>query len=88
MKPIMRASAVLSIFIVTALLSRCGGGSKQSSPPLTITTASLPNDNSVFAVIRKLQYRSRHSNRCVRQTLTLISPSARPASTLASLLSS
>jgi hypothetical protein len=43
MKPIMQASAVLSIFIVTALLSRCGGGSKQSSPPLTITTASLPN---------------------------------------------
>jgi hypothetical protein len=28
-------------------------------------------DNSVFAVIRTLQHRPRHSNRCVGQTLTL-----------------
>jgi len=37
---IVRARAFL---IAAALLSGCGGGSKQSLPPLTITTGSLPS---------------------------------------------
>ena len=34
------------------------------------TGTSFGADNSVFAVIRTLQHRPRHSNRCVGQTLT------------------
>ncbi len=43
MKSIAGATVAASCVISIAMLSSCGGGSQQSIPRLTITTASLPN---------------------------------------------
>jgi hypothetical protein len=43
MKPIVRSIIFVSCLTTSVLLSRCGGGSSLSVPPLTITPASLPN---------------------------------------------
>jgi hypothetical protein len=45
MKPIVRPIILVFCLISVAVLTRCGG-SNQSVPPLTITTASLPNGTS------------------------------------------
>jgi hypothetical protein len=55
MKQTVRAAVVASILIAIALFSRCGGGSQQSNPPLTITTASLPNGTAEIPYSQTIQ---------------------------------
>jgi hypothetical protein len=43
MQPIVRLIILLSCLTTIVILSQCGGGSRSSIPPLTITPASLPN---------------------------------------------
>jgi hypothetical protein len=56
MKRVVRMTIVVSCLISAAVLSKCGGGSfQQSTPPLTITTASLPNGTSETPYSQKIQ---------------------------------
>ena len=58
MKSISRVAVVVFGLMAIGLLSRCGGGQsalQQPSPPLVITTASLPNGTAETAYSQTIQ---------------------------------
>src|SRR5258708_8366891 len=54
MKSLIRTTAVALSIVIVVSLSQCGGGPQQS-PPLTITTAALPNGTSQLAYSQTIQ---------------------------------